>query len=138
MEPISLVLAALLAGAAAGGQEVASSILTDAYKSLKRLVAKRLQKAARRSDESAIYTIAVLDAYEKGPESWDGPMRAMLVAAHVEEDADVLDSARALLEKADPDGAARGKYRVDVRGGQGVQIGDHGQMTVTFNESNGP
>jgi len=32
----------------------------------------------------------------------------------------------------DPEGTDAGKYRVDVRGAQGVQIGDHGTQTNTF------
>jgi hypothetical protein len=34
-----------------------------------------------------------------------------------------------------PGVAVAGKYQVDLRGGQGVQVGDYGQMNVTFGAS---
>lgn len=43
MEPVSIIMAALAAGAAAGATEVASQAIKDAYEGLKALVLKRLE-----------------------------------------------------------------------------------------------
>jgi hypothetical protein len=37
------------------------------------------------------------------------------------------------MSPADPAGTAQGKYRVDLRGAQGVQVGDRNQQYNTFN-----
>lgn len=44
----------------------------------------------------------------------------------------LLAAARRVMELLDSTGAATGRYQVDARGAQGVQIGDHGTQTNTF------
>jgi hypothetical protein len=120
VEPVSLILGALAAGAA----DTAKQAVKDAYEGLKRLVAARL--AGRPSAEVA------LSEHAADPETWQAPLAKELTAAGAVGDDEILAAARAVLERADPDGARAGKYTVDLRGAQGVQVGDHSQQLNQF------
>jgi hypothetical protein len=54
------------------------------------------------------------------------------VAVDAGRDEALLAAARRVMELLDATGAATGRYQVDARGAQGVQIGDHGTQTNTF------
>jgi len=135
MDPITLILAALAAGAAAGGKDLANNAIKDAYHGLKTLLMARFQKqASERGGTDAVHVdpVAVLQAHETRPDTWAAPLSDVLEESRAAYDEDILRAARVLLEQADPHGTAAGKYRLDLRGAQGVQVGDHGQMTNTF------
>jgi hypothetical protein len=76
--------------------------------------------------------VSVLEAHETEPSRWTALLEEALRDNAVDQDHEILTAAKALLEKADPTGSAAGKYTIDLRGAQAVQVGDHGQMTVTF------
>jgi hypothetical protein len=116
---------ALAAGAALGLKDTASSAIKDAYGALKALVTKRL--AGRPDGELA------LDRHEQAPITWQGPLEAELTAAGAGSDADLVAAAKALMDLADPAGSRAGKYTVDVRGSQGVQVGDYNRQENVFN-----
>jgi hypothetical protein len=142
MDPVSLIVAALVAGAAAGGKDVASSAVKDAYNGLKALLVKRFRKKPApqpsATAESRLDPVAVLEAHETEPAKWTASLEDALRDNAADQDEDVLAAAKALLEKADPAGSAAGKYTVDLRGAQGVQVGDHAQMTITFGGTASP
>lgn len=123
MDPITLIVTALAAGAVSGVTESASSAVKDAYASLKALVRRRL---AGQPDAEL-----VLARHEQAPETWQAPLAAALGDAGADRDADLVAAAQALLHLVDAAGA--GKYAVDVRGAQGVQIGDQGRQDNVFN-----
>ena len=124
MEPITLILTALGAGAALGVKETASAAVKDAYEGLKALVRGRL--AARRDGE------LVLARFEEAPETWKDPLAVELTAAGADRDTDLVAAAQALMRLADAAGAQAGRYAVQVTGGQGVQVGDHNTQSNTF------
>ncbi|MDX6235401.1 MAG: hypothetical protein QOG10_216 [Kribbellaceae bacterium] len=124
MEPVTLILGALVAGAAAGVGESATTAVNDAYTALKQLVKRRL--AGVPSAEVA------LAEHEQDPETWSAPLGKALTGAGVAADPEVLEAAERLMTELDPAGADAGKYTVDLRGSQGVQVGDHSTMTNTF------
>jgi hypothetical protein len=124
VEPISLIVAALAAGTAAGVQGTASTAVADAYAGLKAMVRKRL--AGRPGGE------LVLARHEQAPQTWEAPLAEELDQAGAAHDADLIAAAEALLRLAGETGAGTGKYTVDVRGAQGVQIGDHGTQHNVF------
>ena len=124
MDPVSLIIAALAAGAVAGAQGTATSAVTDAYVALKALVKQRF--ANRTSGEIA------LDQHEKKPEQWEKALEAELIDARSGDDDATVSAARWLLELVDPAGARAGKYLVDLRGAQGVQVGDRNVQTNQF------
>jgi len=114
---VELIAAALAAGATAGVTDVATTAVKDTYAELKRLVSSRPQVAE---------TIAVLEGEQAPAMEW----RARL-AGEITEDEAVLVVARRLLDlTGTPVGP---KYQVDLREAKGVQIGDHGTQTNTFN-----
>jgi len=124
MDPVTLILTALAAGAALGVKDTASAAVKDAYQGLKALVAKRF--AGRRHGE------LVLARYAETPDTWKGPLAAELTAADAGADADLVAAAQALMRLTDAAGSRAGKYNVQMHGGQGVQVGDHNTQTNTF------
>jgi hypothetical protein len=124
MDPITLIVTALAAGSALGLKDTASSAVRDAYVGLKALVTKRL---AGRPDAEV-----VLSRYEKAPQTWQAPLIAELDEVGADHDPDLLTAARALMNLVDEAGARAGKYTVDARGAQGIQIGDRTRQDNVF------
>jgi len=124
MDPITLIVTALAAGAALGVKDAASSAVKDAYAGLKALAKRRL---AGRPDAEV-----VLARHEHAPQTWQAPLLAELGEAGADRDRDLVAAAQALMNLVDAAGARAGKYTVDVRGAQGVQIGDHNRQDNVF------
>ena len=124
MDPVTLVVTALAAGAASALQDGTSSAVKDAYARLKALVMKRL--AGRPAGE------LVLAEHGAAPQTWEAPLAAELSAAGAGDDAGLVAAARVLMSLVDEAGSRSGKYLVVVRESQGVQVGDHNTQTNTF------
>ena len=124
MDPITLIVTALAAGAALGVKDTASAMVTDAYAGVKALVKKRLGEGPGAE--------LVLARHEQAPETWQVPLMAELTRAGADGDGDLIAAAKALLDLVGEAGGT-GKYAVDVRGAQGVQIGDHNRQDNVFN-----
>ena len=73
MDPVTLIVTALAAGAVLGLKDVTSAAVKDAYAGLKALVKKRF--AGRPKGE------LVLAEHETAPQTWDEPLAAELAAA---------------------------------------------------------
>jgi hypothetical protein len=114
MDPITLIATAIAAGAVVGLKDTASSARRDAYAGLKALVRRRI--AAQPDAEM------VLARYEKAPEVWQAPLKAGLGEAAADRNADLVSAAQAPMNLIDEAGTQTGKYRVDGRCAQGVQI----------------
>jgi hypothetical protein len=104
MDPVTLILTALVAGAAAGTKDTASSAIKDAYNGLKGLVRRKL--TGRPGGE------LVLDRHEQDPQVWDKPLAQELTAAGAGEDAGLVAAAQAVMQLVDAAGSAAGKYAV--------------------------
>jgi hypothetical protein len=124
MDPISLVLAALLAGAATGVGKSATSAVQDAYAALRSALGRRLadRPAAR----------AAVEQYAADPDAWQGNLEVHLQQAGVARDQAVVDAASRVMRQADPAGSSAGKYTVNLAGAQGVQVGDDNTQTNYF------
>jgi hypothetical protein len=114
---VELILAALMAGAAAGTTAAAQSAVVDTYAGLRNLLRRILTRQSRSSE--------VLDAVEAEPGTWRANLGAALTDVRADQDQQVLAAARAVLAAADPAGTAAGKYTVTVPDSTGVQVGDH-------------
>jgi RIP homotypic interaction motif len=134
MDPLSLIVAALVAGASAGAKDVVAGGVKDAYQALRSLLTRKL--GTHEAATAGISPDALLEAHARDVDTWQGPLTAAIIAAGADRDEEVLAAAKALLERTDPEGSVHGKYTVDARGAQGVQIGDHGTMTVNVTPSN--
>lgn len=104
MEPITLILTALVTGAA----KAAGDAAPDAYKGLKALIQKKF--AGKPVAE------AILEEHEKDPETYAAPLKKNLVEAEVDKDEEILKAAQELLKQAKPEEAAAGKYNIYVSG----------------------
>lgn len=128
MDPVTLIVAALAAGAALGLKDAASAAVKDAYAGLKALVEKRFAGHAKRQ--------LVLAEHEADPETWEKPLAAELAATGADRDGELVAAAQALMRLVDEAGFAAGKYRVkyqvDVHDAQGVVVGDHAHQHNVF------
>src|SRR5512135_837468 len=94
MDPITLSLTALAAGAAAGGKDIAAAAVKDAYTALKALVKRRF---GGRPDAEL-----VLAQHERAPDIWQAPLRAELAEARADSDPELVAAAQALMRLIDP------------------------------------
>lgn len=124
MDPVTLIVTALGAGAASALQDAASEAMKSTYTRLKALVTKRF--AGRPKAE------LVLTEHEAAPQTWQAPLAAELSAAGAGDDADLVEAAQALLSLVDEAGTRAGKYLVTVQNSQGVQVGDRNTQTNIF------
>ncbi len=124
MDPVTLIVTALAAGAASALQDGASAAVKDAYARLRALVERRFTN--RPEGE------LVLAKHEAAPQTWEAPLAAELSAAGPERDVALVAAAQALMRLVDEAGSRSGKYLVAVRDSQGVQVGDHNTQTNTF------
>lgn len=124
VEPISLIVGALVAGTATGLTDTATDAVKDAYADLRDPVRRRF--AGRRVAET------VLAEHEKAPQVWQAPLSAELAAVGADTDAQIIAAAQRVMALVDEAGSAAGKYLVDLRGAQGIQVGDHNTQTNTF------
>jgi hypothetical protein len=124
MDPVTLIVTALAAGAASALQDGTSAAAKDAYARLKALVTRRFAGRAKAE--------LVLAEHQATPQTWEKPLAAELSAAGAESDADLVAAAQALMSLVDEAGTRAGKYGVTVRDSQGVQVGDHNTQTNIF------
>ncbi len=127
MDPVSVVLAALAAGAAAAAKDTASQAVKDAYAGLKALVKKRFEKQP--------HADVALAEYEHDPDTWEKPLQKSLVETGADQDEAVVRQAQQVLKLVNPQQAAQGKYNVQIGEGKGIVIGDNAQVTQTFGET---
>lgn len=130
MDPVTLIVTALGAGALTGTGEVATTAVKDAYMSLKKLVSSKL--AGTPSAE------LVLAEHEADPETFEKPLTKLVRDNGFAQDKTVIAAAALLLDLLDAPGARAGKYVVDVRNSPGTVIGDKAHVTQTFGTPPGP
>lgn len=127
MDPISLIVAALVAGAAGSAEETAKQAVKDAYQGLKGV----LGRLFRNKPEAE----AALEQAEEQPAEAEEALREALAGAGADRDAEAVAAAQRVLELVDPEGAAAGKFRVAVAGDvQGQVVGDHATVTMNFGD----
>ena len=81
MDPVTLIITALTAGAAAGGQSVVTDAIKDAYAGLKVLIKRKF--AGKPSAEVA------LTEHENDPQTWQAPLKKALLQEHLDQDAEI-------------------------------------------------
>lgn len=129
MDSVSLIVTALEAGAVAGAQDTVTEAVKDAYTGLKSLVKRRL--AGRQAGEVALVQ------HEKDPTQWEKALEGELSKVDAANDGEIVRAAQALMALLDVAGSQSGKYLVDVRGAQGVQVGDRNTQHNTFSGPTG-
>jgi hypothetical protein len=124
MDPISLIVTAVVTGAAAALKDAANETIKDAYHRLRALLKAKF--AGKPGSE------AVLEGVEGQPDVWQKPLEAALSEAGADGDEQVLRAAQQLLALTDPQGTAAGKYRVTIDRSKGIVVGDHATVTMKF------
>ncbi|HEX7316259.1 MAG TPA: hypothetical protein VF297_20300 [Pyrinomonadaceae bacterium] len=125
MEPVTLIVTALTVGATFVAEKAGGEAVKDAYHSLKNAIKRRF--ASRPQAEMA------LAESEKDPDTWEKPLLKEITEAKLDKDNDILETAKRLLELADPEGTSKGKYNIVTYGDvQGQVIGDRNTVTQTF------
>lgn len=124
MDPVTLIVTALTAGAASALQDGTSAAVKDAYARLKVLVSKRFAGRAKAE--------MVLAEHQNDPQVWQEPLSAELSTLGAGDDADLVAAAQLLMGLIDASGSQAGKYVVTMRDVQGAQIGDRGTQTNIF------
>jgi len=124
MDPVTLIVTALAAGAASALQDGTAAAVKDAYARLNALVKRRFTGRPKAA--------LVPAEHEAAPQTWQAPLAAELSAVGAEGDDDLVAAAQALMSLVDEAGSRSGKYIVAVRDSQGVQVGNHNTQTNTF------
>ena len=120
MEPITLVVTALAAGASAG----AIDALKDNAKETARAAYAKLRGLARKRVSGRPDGELALERHEAAPQKWEVVLADELTAAGGANDAELVTAARALMALIDQAGMKSGKYDVTVKDSKGVQVGD--------------
>jgi hypothetical protein len=94
MDPLSLIVAALTAGAAAAAKHTAGAAIKDSYEVLKTLLLKKLA-----GHQAAT---VVLEEHAKDPYTFDAPLRKKLAEAAIDQDPEILQATQMLLGLAKP------------------------------------
>jgi hypothetical protein len=133
MDPVTLIVTALVAGAAKAAGKTAEQIVSDAYNGLKNLI-----KSKFGHDSTLASAVNVLEAK---PDSADlqGLVKNQLEASKAAEDPEIKSAAQQLydLVKAQPGGAelvnqiATGNYIAQASGGSTATVTISGQQAPT-------
>ncbi|MEG3436718.1 WD40 repeat domain-containing protein [Pannus brasiliensis CCIBt3594] len=114
MEPISVILAVLAAGATAAAKDTAGTAVKDTYEGLKKLIVKRFAEKGKAED------IAIVEKHERKPDS--GAVKELLkeelIEVGVDRDLEVQKIAEKLLEIVKAEGSASegsGKTTVNIK-----------------------
>jgi len=125
MDPVSLILSALVTGAA----KAAAGAAPDVYDGLKALI-KRKFESQNKADSSSL-----LDKYEQKPEKTRPLLEDELTESGIDKDEEVIKLAQQLMEQLNPQEAAEGKFNIQISGGtvQGLIQQNTGTINQTFN-----
>lgn len=124
MEPVTLIVTALMAGAAAAVQDGVKDAVKDTYRRLRDAVKQRL--AGRPDGQLA------LERHKDAPNTWSNVLTAELVDAGAADDTRLIEAAQELLRMVDEEGAHSPTYNFTIHDSQGIQFGDHNTQNNTF------
>ena len=121
MDPITLIIGALAAGAAAAAKDTASQAVKDAYAGLKTFIQRRFAEKKKPEGETA------LTQYEEKPAVWEAPLKDALVETETQEADEVLKAVEALrqaLEQTPEGREAISKYKLNIQNSKVGMIGN--------------
>jgi hypothetical protein len=125
MDPVSLIEAALVAGAAASAKATADQAVKDAYTGLKTLLSRLFAQKPTAQ--------VILEEHETDPATYEQPLKKLLTEAHADQDTELLAAAERVRTLVQPQQIGMGKYTIQNTGTvQGQNIGDTQQITQYF------
>jgi predicted phosphoribosyltransferase len=119
MDPITMIVTALVAGAVAAGKDVAAQAVQDGYAGLKALIVRKFGEKGN--------VASALAGVEKKPDSetWQAGLKEELETAGAAQDAVVMTQARALLDLLKEHGPTPGaSYHAELRGSGAIAQGE--------------
>jgi hypothetical protein len=125
MEPVTLIIGALAAGAAAAGKDVGKQAVKDAYDALKSVIKKWFAEKQKPEGETA------LAKYEGKPQVWEAPLKDSLVETGADKAPEILKAVEVFKQalQRTPEGQkVIAKYNLDITGSQVGVIGDHAKI----------
>lgn len=117
MDPVTLILAALVTGAASGAGETTTQAVKDGYAALKALIKRKFAGNAKAEE--------TLDDHEADPGTYEKPLAKQLEATGVAQDPDVVAAAQQVIQAANAAGV-KIRYQTNISGGRNV-VGEHGR-----------
>lgn len=120
MDPITLIVTALATGASAGAIDGLSDDVRESVKAAYR----RLHHLVKRCFRGNASAEVILYEHEADAKTYEAPLAKKLAETGARDDADLVATARALMELVDQEGAKSGKYHVMIKESKGVQVGD--------------
>ena len=127
MDPITLVITALLSGAASAGQAIAGDTIKEAYTGLKNLIQRKF--AGKPEAELA------LTNHESNPTKWEAPLKTALAQTQVDQDQEIIAAAQKVMQLAQSEQGTMKNYAINFHGPvQGPTTGDHNTITQTFGD----
>lgn len=127
MDPNTLIVSALTAGATGALQETAGTAIKYAYQAFTNLLRRKFQK-----DPKA--TLA-LESHTEDPQTWQKPLEKSIKETGAAQDEEILAAAQKLLELIQSQKPSA-KYNVEIKGNvQGLVQGDHARVTMNFDET---
>ena len=124
MDPITLIISALRAGAAAALQETMGTAIKDAYQGLASLLKQKFKKDPK--------AMAALEGHAEDPDIWQKPLEKSVRETGAAEDEQIQLAAQKLLELLQSQKSLP-KYNVEITGDvQGFVQGDHANITMNF------
>lgn len=123
MDPISLIMTALVQGAVG----TAGGVAQDAYNSLKTVIKRKFDSQGK-SD-----SVTILDKYVEKPEKTKPLLEDELTEVGADTDEEIIKLAQAVLEKLNPQAASEGQFTVQISGGTVQGLIQHNAGTVTQN-----
>jgi outer membrane protein assembly factor BamB len=128
MDPVTLVVSAMIAGLTAGLTDTAKTATKDLYDALKARLMKKTEM-----NEDAQDAIAKI---EKQPDSKARQelLKEELGKLSLDNDEELIKLAKSLLEVLKETEGKSGKYTVDIQNSQGIVVGDNADVTQNFGD----
>lgn len=134
MDPISLIVGALVAGASSALKDTTNQMVKDAYQALKCLVIQHWKSKMKDDVKTEDKVGMLFEELERDPESFKKPLERKLNEIMPHPDTTLINQAQKLEKLLKEAGYFPGKYAVATgSNNQGVQIGDDNTQTNTFN-----
>jgi hypothetical protein len=119
MDPITLVVTALAAGASAGAIDAVKDNVKESVKAAYERVHDLVKRRFRGNASAEV----ILAEHQADPKTYEAPLAKKLTEAGAGDDAGLVAAAKALMELLDQEGAGSGKYNVMIKDSKGVQVG---------------
>lgn len=117
MDPVSLVVAALSAGAGAVAKDTVSLAVKDAYAGLKTMILARAK--------DTVEAEKALGVAENDPAAEKPALAELVASSDADKDPNLLSAAQRVLQLLSSEQQVSGKFNVQISGSaQGQQIGD--------------